>query len=447
MNRLLTGVRHSGRLARDWADFVNRHLIVIGVTISGFFLLGFLLAAALFPDPIPTGDYLFWVFQNARTWPATLWIPYNDHRLVVAKLILHFEVGFLHGNTGVVVALAAAMVIGILFMLMHRISRVVRHPAARLAVLAALCVSLLRGVEILVVRYPSNINHVLVIFFFVAGLSVLFAGWASRYPAVALAALIVLSLCTVGSAANGLAALPVFLVLFHRNFRWKRGTLVFGALSLVVIVAYLAGLRTAQAVSAVLPDPWTIVLFVLNYVGAPWKIGAVNLSNGTYVGAVLTVIVGLRSFWRLLAGKTESRSLEEFALAILLFMAMTGFLIALGRAGLGLVQARSDRFFTGTETMQCATVMLLVSWLAEAGQGALVRRLAMPVLAIAALLMVPSQIRSIIAARQIHDHLGAARSALIANDGNAAALRLLDEKPARARADLAVLRARQLYGF
>lgn len=301
-----------GRAVRAYSDFTNKNQTPIAISISLFFLLTFTLAATIFRYPFPTTDYLFWVSQNANDWPSTLLIPYNQHILVLPKLLVHLDIGIFHGNTLAAVIFAVSFVISITILIMLQIARVVRRPGNRLMIFAALCVSILRGVEIYVVSYPSNINHVFVVFFFVAGISVIFADWAHYRPLAALTAVILFSLCTVGSAANGLAALPVFLLFFHYNFRWRAGSIVYGLFALFLIAAYLSDLRSVNAVSTVavhLPSPWTIFRFMLNFAGAPWKIGAVNFSNGTYVGGILTLVVGLRTSWRFLRSRIEPWSL------------------------------------------------------------------------------------------------------------------------------------------
>lgn len=92
-------------------------------------------------------------------------------------------------------------------------------------------------------------------------------------------------------------------------------------------------------------------------------------------------------------------------------------------------------------------MILLLLWLVEIRREALIQRLAMPVLVVAALLMLPSQIRAISANMQMHHRLEVTRSALITQTQNFSTQQDLYQKKISKPKNLNFLVEHHLYGF
>ena len=436
--------------AHDFTLRLERHIKLISIIISLIFVGSLLIVASIYRDPIPYLDYLDWIDQvYSGHWPSVLWEPHNQHRLVLVRLIVYCDSVLLHGAIWPVVVLAECLLLGIAILLLRQVFREVSDPTKRWAIVAALSVCMFRAFSIRIVREPMNINFLLVNFFFVVGLALIFSA-SRRHKILVLIGACACAMADTVSAANGLVAWPVYAIAFQQLYRWTVGTSILLCLGAGVTIAYLIGLSPPNPQMnpwMALSQPLQILQFMAHYIGAPWRFGPLDLANGTGVGAAITAVVVIRSLYRLIRGRILPSSIENFSLAIVLFIMGTGFLTALGRLNLGLFEARSVRYFIGTEMMQFAVLTLLTGWLVEAFPKSPLLRIAGTALVAAGLLMLPEQLREIVRARDDYRTLLQAQARLATNPDDASALNAIYPDVDAAHRIVLLMSDHRIYGF
>lgn len=313
----------------------------------------------------------FWA-KPAQSTIHWLWAQHNEHRILLAKLIVLLDYRFFSGRDVFAVTAsfvtAAALLAALLWA--FRVLAGMRGTLWRsAAAVAAFC--LFSTVQWLNFVNGFQIQFFQVdLFFTLAVLALLFAWPGKDVPPrkqwVWAAASVLAALAATYSMANGMLVWPVLVLLAILRRCCRKIVAVFALSSVAVVASYFYHYHytsTMPQPGAVhgFHSPIQVVVYVINYIGAPLDWGHPAL-------AIVFGLVGLAAaafvLWRIVF-RDVREPLQLLFASMLLFVIASALITALGRLHLGTEQALSARYETVTLLLWLALAVLLLQWCAH----------------------------------------------------------------------------------
>lgn len=305
-------------------------------------------------------------YDRAQSSLSAWWEQHNEHRLVLSRLIFWADLRFFSGAMvmlyalNVVLALLIAACLGFLLrqLLPQPLPGTPADTTALCALLVLLCMSWMQS-ENFLWAFQSQ--------FFMAYLMPLTAftllahaharAWRTGYWLALLA-----GVCSAGTMANGIAALPLLTLQALLMRLSRRDVFTLLLTSAVTLALFFTGWQTPKhygAPESNLLARWPEVLqYLLLYLGGPWYF---VLQHAAWWPAQVAGLIWLALALTLTVRVLRQRPASPYAVALLILLAYLG-LAALGavrgRIILGVEQALASRYLT-PQTIGWIALLLL----------------------------------------------------------------------------------------
>jgi len=355
---------------RGALDYVSYAMVVLAVVFVAFAIVGGVRRYL----PIPYWDMWFGYVgfmtrSDLSTWQAW-WGQHNEHRILLSRLLFWVDYRLFGASLASLIVvnyvLAAWAAVLFVWALRERIGAL--HARNGALTLAGLVV-----VVIFSWLQSENFNWAFQSQFFLAQ-TVPLAALLALYRAqttlstswfIAAAALGVLA---CGTMANGVAALPMLVVMAALCGASLRRICLLAVLTVGMLAYYFNDYQSANAsrsIEAVARHAVDLIQYTLVYLGGPVYIGTGGNAPAA-AGAGLFLAVAAVYFMSL-ASRRKERDALGIALALfILYVASTALLTALGRYDHGVGQAASSRYQTPTLMAWTALLILSAPWLMRA---------------------------------------------------------------------------------
>jgi hypothetical protein len=323
-------------------------------------------------SPVPFYDqwdgYIanFMAFRK-QPWTA-LWVPHNEHRQVLARLIFFSDVGWFSGLD--ILSLSVNLLLCLLFVALGL--RILQRNAEQVSVPTRLLLS--GGILACGLSWAQSDNFTRgfqIPFFAVClfGLGSFHAmavcrqrGGSAAWLALSIASGVAAAL----SMANGLLILPLCsLFAYLLRLPWRH-VIVAAIAAILIWTAYLyhmpGPLAHESPLSAIAHDPIGAVAFVLLYLGSPaaYMVGGESTwQRGIEAGLGLLVAAGLLAgFALVLSRDARTRAPQLWMLAV--SAGLSAVITAGGRLPLGLREALNSRYTTQALAAWAALLVFFV---------------------------------------------------------------------------------------
>jgi hypothetical protein len=313
----------------------------------------------------------FWA-QPIQSTPVWLWTQHNEHRILLAKLVLLLDYRLFSGRDVFTVTLSfvtVAVLLGVLlwtFRVLAGMRGMLWRSAAAVAVLClfstAQWLNFVNGFQIAFFQVE--------LFFALAAVALLLASLTSdahlRRQWMWAVASVLAGAAATYSMANGMLVWPVLIGLAALK-RHRKGILLLVVVSSAVVVAsYFFHYQFSSPVPQPgalrwLHQPIQMAIYVINYIGAPLDWGRPTL-------AIVFGLIGLAAavfvLWRTVFSSNRE-PLHLLLASLLLFVLGSAVITALGRLQLGTEQALSARYQTVSLLLWLSLAVLLLRWCAH----------------------------------------------------------------------------------
>ena len=331
---------------------------VIPILYIGFAIVGVVRAYTPVPYWDMWDDYIS-VFARFRSgdWLYYFFHQSNEHRLPLAHVLFLVDLTVFKGNSRFLFASNVALMVA-LWVTFALVTRHLLRARGQLWLIVSAGISALA----LSWLHESNLTWAYQSQFFLAYLVPLAAlaslARSMESPASSgwfLAALL-LGLCSLGTMANGVAVMPLMVVMMLLAPHYSR--LRVASFILCGIVATALWFHGIFSVPRPRPAAIDVVQFVVTFFGAPVRKTA---SGGTpeIIAGIVFIATSLTIAFKRLRDRAR---LDPMALALLTFIAYVGatsVVIAWGRAGFNPNAAAIGRYLTPSLTAWCALAVLL----------------------------------------------------------------------------------------
>ncbi len=389
----VTGVSHRQRVLQY--GFGGLALLFVGLAVVG---------GLRAYSPVPFWDmwdgYLPFLDQVESNGWAAWWRQHNEHRIVLSRLLFWADLRWFDG-LGWFLEIVNYLLVALGAVLFCRLLREVPAPAQReyeqrtLGAVVVLCLFFWSQDENLTWGFQSQ--FILAQLLPLAALYALYRSMHSGTPMFALACL--LGVCSAGTMANGILALPLMVAYAALTRQGMRRTVVLAALAALVLFAYFYDYASSGShmslFQVVRERPEQFVRYVLIYLGGPFNFmaGAGKLGKvAAQVAGLFFVISAIRFAWSNLR-QGRHAALPLVLLFFIAYIIGTAIGTATGRITLGSGQALSPRYTTPA-LMAWVALLLLYSPALFRLEG-MRRRLAWGFLALLSLLMLAFQLRAL----------------------------------------------------
>jgi hypothetical protein len=357
---------------------------------------------------------------------ADLWAQHNEHRIVLARLVLMLLLPLTRFNSFGFLAVAYCMAVTALalFWLALRLSS---FPGARVPSVATLIpISFL---TFSIVPYESWLHALTALQWQTIVLGAACTVWAlARWPG-SWKALAVAACCTAVSAlsiASGLALLPAAVIgavlsATSRRWRWTAiglGIALLGFFASVYFVGYIAP-ATEPTPLATLLKPRSIAAFLLAYLGSPFSL---RLEASIVFGAAgIALSAGLIGM--VLRRSDIPRASVAPWIALMVYALSFALIVAIGRAGLGAEAAMARRYPAAAALLWVSTAALLARLLSSGSPPSWNRWTTAPKIAVALGILVAetgylgANLNAMIEAVSLQRLVAAARDEIVAQRG------------------------------
>lgn len=353
------------RLA-SWASYA---LLAAGLAVIAFMAYSIWIVYT----PLPWVDQ--WIFlQELVSHKGSygfdlIWRQHNDHRIPIPKLFYLADVFWFGGRNllllGVIFAIQTTHAAW-LTILSRRMGGLRGAPWRTTAALAAICLFSMRQSENL--WFGSDLPMVIPYFSCTVAVSSLgFFYWTlqqnprgkPRYVVVAWIAAMVASL----SMSNGLFLWPLLVLLM---LVWRipaRYTAATAVMAAALYAAWFTGYRMPIR-SQSFASPPALAEYLLVLYGSSWS--CVGDGFGKALSAVAIPAVAAAFVWVLVRRRNDVFAVSMLSLAC--FALLSTAVTALGRVGMGIEQARSDRYQTAAMLLWFSIAVLLIRYGARAAR-------------------------------------------------------------------------------
>jgi hypothetical protein len=340
-----------------------RAQLVLGAAFAGTFV--FFCFWTRFP--VPYRDDWDWLIA-ALTKPlsaSALFTPHNEHLIPLPRLLYDLQYRVAGPSAVPMFVFALALQLSLAWIVFGEIRRSWADQPAQRSILIGLSAALLFSSY----QLQSIVFTAAMIFPLVqtlAAISVvcwLNAGNSARDRGWWLAASVSTSVLAVLTTTNGFA-LPATLAVLSmirgdRRTAYRAFMIVFSVAVIMYVVLVL--LHVAPPSRLPIPeDPrpsiGTLATFTLSFLGSGVAYGSIALS--VIVGSIGWAI-GIGAGWSVLRARGRAPRIVFFALALMLFSALSGGMAAIGRARFGTLQAAQSRYATYALTYWVAAILFL----------------------------------------------------------------------------------------
>lgn len=327
----------------------------------GFIVVSALVGIVRAYSPVPFWDmwdgYLWFFLQASNGDFAAWWVPHNEHRILLSRLLFWFDLRYLNGAGWSLVA-ANYLLLGAAAYLFYRLLR------ARAATATATPVQVMLGLgltgwlfswmqyENLIWGFQSQ--FILAQLLPLCAFYWLYKSLGGATPTRHFLIACLLGVASIGTMANGILALPLMLVyaVYLRQGMLRIGILLM--LSGAGLTLYFHGYHSPPAHGSLLvalrETPLDLLRYVLYYLGGPFYV----LFGGKGLGRLAAIVGGVfflvstvrfaRSTWR----QPVKDALELALFLFLLYILGTAVGTAGGRVIFGVSQALTSRYTTPT---------------------------------------------------------------------------------------------------
>jgi hypothetical protein len=286
----------------------------------------------------------------------------NEHRFVFSRLLFWIDIRFFGGLSQFLVA-CHLVLIALLWATLAAITSVLlrSHRQASLATLLLLLAPCFSWLQAENIDWGFQSQFFLAYLFPLVAFACLGASIGSRRGTAWFAAATVAGVCSVGTMANGNAALPLLIAMVVLTGQRVRGRVL---VLLPVMAAMLYLYFNDFFATNIPPAGWMRhVEFAFAFLGSP---------AGVALGSTLAACVGGAAFLAAAVFATvvwfRSADRSPLQLALITFVhyvVLTGALVAYGRAGLGLECALMSRYCTPVLLGWTALIALAVAQVRE----------------------------------------------------------------------------------
>lgn len=388
-------------------EFTERNSARLAVAIGIFFLVAAIVGAVQNFSPVPFWDmwdgYMLFMVRVAKGDYAAWWTQHVDHRILFSNLLFWIDHKVFAGTLWFLIVGNYVLTLCI-WLVMRKL--------ATLIIVGADCTlrrNLVSGVMLgLLFCWIQNENltwafqsgmYAAILFpalaFWLYYHSEVQAGYM-RHTLFGLA--LVTAVVAAGTMINGLAALPIMLVLGLVWKSTKTRVTIIAMIFAAVVTLYFRGFEAPNAqfiergnlLHTVLHQPLGMGTFFLAHIGAP-------AGHAFHQSLSISIVVGiiflgwlLWFIWSGLRSPFQHKAVYV-VIAIALYTLMTGLGIAGARLGTGVEAAFTSRYMTNALVYWCCIVVLLIYRYGETIRFA---RFLLPILAVMPMMLIPNQVQA-----------------------------------------------------
>lgn len=302
---------------------------------------------------IPWGDmwdgYLDFYVKVQDGQYAAWWAQHNEHRTFFSNIFFYLDLALFNGSSWFLLTLNFILLMGISFTFWKIISFTLheqKHATLRnwLFFMTVILVFSWSQNENLTWGFQSQFIAAFLfplLSFYLLGLSSIYVEYSKRYFTFA----VLLGMLSVGTMANGIAALPVMLLLgLFLRIHWSRVLIILFAFLLMAVLFfydYHSHSGHGEITKTLTEHTFDFFFYFFVYLGNLFKISV-------HTAAIAGIAFTLGSIWIFSKVYREpKRNVMYFVLlAFILYYAATAFASAGGRAIFGIEQAFQSRYMT-----------------------------------------------------------------------------------------------------
>ncbi len=389
-DRTLPHSRRTRRNARHYASYAALLLSLVFVALA---ILGGVRQYLPIPFWDMWGGYVgFMTGDDLSTWQAW-WRLHNEHRILLTRLLFWVDYRLFDASLVFLIvsnyALAACAAVMFVWALRERIGTLHIHTGS-VAIAGLIVMAMFSWLQSENFTWAFQSQFFLAQTVPLASLLALYRSHRTHSRSWLLAAA-ALGVLACGTMANGVAALPLLVVMAALCGLSLRRVCVLAGVTVAMLGYYFGDYQStasSRSLAMLTPHAADLVQYTLVYLGAPvFKITRGHAGIAALAGLVLA-LSALGFLW--LACRSKVRDVLGAALALfILYVAATALLTAFGRHTYGVAQAASSRYQTPVLMAWAALLILLAPWLMRALSRR--PRLTASALLVIALAMLPQQ--------------------------------------------------------
>jgi hypothetical protein len=369
----LTGARRRDdrRMPSPALDGGDRLFVaLLGLAATAYLVLfGYYLGATIIR--VPVYDLIGFIMHYADYWLkgdwwGYLWIPHNEHRLVLTRLLLLADIGWFRGNT-LPFILFGLLCLAIMVLAILREVLAAALPVGLRLTLAGLVVLLLATSYIVVdCTMPALGQYVHTAACATLALVLLDgAGEGGRFANLRRALALVAGVAAAFGIAGGLIIWPVLVWAAWRGGLRGRWILAVALVGAAFIALYVPGLKSHGGLGALeLPRLLRMLDYAIRFLGLPWTHAAAFVWFGRAAGAVI-LVAGLYFLLSRGLRAAPANRLERIALGLVFFALLMAALAGAGRVDIATDREMPVRYAVFTAMGQTGLLLLLAPWLAR----------------------------------------------------------------------------------
>ena len=329
-------------------------------------------------SPVPFWDmwpgYLEFYMRTLNGDAAAWWAQHNEHRIVLSRLLFWIDFRYFNGTTWFLI-LANYLLAFAIWITLCTISRFVlsgdKLKASRTiyaGVSLALIFSWIQKDNLTWAFQSQMFAGMLLpmlafLFFYRAEIT------TGRESTLYFICSLVVGVLASGTMMNGLAVLPIMMVLGMLLRVSKEKVVLVVALAIAICILYIRGAtRSSSFFHSLLEQPLAVLKFFLVYVGAPAHyIFRDGISTSMFAGSIIVIGLVVNIIY-ILIKPNENRGIYVI-LAILVYGTLSGFGVAGSRIVWGVESAITSRYMTSVLVIWSAVILLLLFYFSKWKRG------------------------------------------------------------------------------